>query len=205
MFKAIDLKTALFGPVSFAVAAGECLVLRGPSGAGKSQLLRALADLDPSEGEVWLEGVERRTMPVTAWRRAVGLLPAEAAWWYETVGEHFPDPRAVDVAALGFEGAVMDWEVSRLSSGERQRLALLRVLAYRPRVLLLDEPTANLDDDNAARVETLVRAYLKEQGACALWVSHDPAEVRRMADQVLVLDARGGGAGGMNAMNGTTS
>ncbi|MDX5333301.1 MAG: ABC transporter ATP-binding protein [Gammaproteobacteria bacterium] len=193
MFQAIDLKTALFGPVSFAVAAGECLVLRGPSGAGKSQLLRALADLDPSEGEVWLEGVERRAMPVTAWRRAVGLLPAEAAWWHETVGAHFPEPAAVDVAALGFRAGVMDWEVTRLSSGERQRLALLRVLANRPRVLLLDEPTANLDDDNAARVEALVRAYLQEHGACALWVSHDPAEVQRMADQVLVLDARGEG------------
>ena len=193
MFQAIDLKTALFGPVSFAVAAGECLVLRGPSGAGKSQLLRALADLDPSEGEVWLEGIERRAMPVTAWRRAVGLLPAEAAWWHETVGAHFDEPAAVDVVALGFRPGVMDWEVTRLSSGERQRLALLRVLANHPRVLLLDEPTANLDDDNAARVEALVRAYLKEHGACALWVSHDPAEVRRMADQVLVLDARGEG------------
>jgi len=69
----------------------------------------------------------------------------------------------------------------------------LRVLANRPRVLLLDEPTANLDDDNAARVETLVREYLKAHDACTLWVSHDPAEVRRMADQVLALDARGEG------------
>ena len=190
MFKVIDLRTSLFGPVSFEVGAGECLVVRGPSGAGKSQLLRALADLDPSEGEVWLEDRECRTVPVTEWRCRVGLLPAEPAWWFETVGEHFPDRARVDVTSLGFSERVFDWEVTRLSSGERQRLGLLRLLAMQPQVLLLDEPTANLDDANTDRVEDLVRDYLDAHDACAVWVSHDPEQAERIATRLLELAAR---------------
>lgn len=75
----------------------------------------------------------------------------------------------------------MDWEVSRLSSGERQRLSLARLLAGYPKVLLLDEPTANLDKANTNRVEELILTYLREQGASALWVSHDPEQRHRMA------------------------
>ena len=187
MFKAVDLRTSLFGPVSFEVGARECLAVRGPSGAGKSQLLRALADLDPSEGEVWLGDEERSAVPVTDWRQRVGYLQAEPAWWFETVGEHFPDPDSVDVGALGFSRRVFDWEVTRLSSGERQRLGLLRLLANKPRVLLLDEPTANLDDANTEHVEQRVRDYLDAHDACALWVTHDPEQAERIANDVLEL------------------
>ena len=190
MFKVVDLSTSLFGPLSFEVATGECLVVRGPSGAGKSQLLRALADLDPSEGEVWLEDRERGSTPVTEWRRSVGLMTAEPAWWFETVGEYFPDRSRADIKALGFSERVFDWEVTRLSSGERQRLGLLRLLTMEPRVLLLDEPTANLDDANTDRVEAIVRDYLVTHRACAVWVSHDPEQAERIATHVLELAAR---------------
>jgi ABC-type sulfate/molybdate transport systems ATPase subunit len=84
-----NLRTVSGGPYSFAVAAGECVVLSGPSGCGKTLLLRALADLDPAEGRVMLDGTERMEMDAPVWRRQVGWLPAEAAWWAELVGEHF--------------------------------------------------------------------------------------------------------------------
>ena len=71
--------------------------------------------------------------------------------------------------------------VARRSGGERQRVALLRMLANQPRVLLLDEPTANLDQDNVARVEKLVAAYMADQSAGVLWVSHDPRQTTRVA------------------------
>ena len=190
MFKAIDLRTSLFGPIGFEVGARECLVVRGVSGSGKTQLLRALADLDPSEGEVRLGDEERGSVPVTEWRQRVGYLQAEPAWWFETVGAHFPDPDSVDVTALGFSRRVFDWEVARLSSGERQRLGLLRLLANAPSVLLLDEPTANLDDANTRCVEALVRDYLDAHAACALWVTHDPEQAGRLADEVLELAGR---------------
>jgi putative ABC transport system ATP-binding protein len=70
--------------------------------------------------------------------------------------------------------------ISRLSTGERQRLALARLLALRPQVLLLDEATANLDPSNRDRVEDLIQYYRREQGAAVLWVSHDPDQRRRL-------------------------
>lgn len=165
------------------VAAGECVCVSGPSGAGKSLLLRAIADLDPHEGEVWLDGREARDYTPWEWRRLVGLLPAESQWWHERVGEHFA---AVDDArwqALGFGRETLDWQVARCSTGERQRLALLRLLANQPRVLLLDEPTAALDPTAVQRVEAMVAAYREEQQAAVLWVSHDPAQMQRVASR----------------------
>ncbi len=72
-----DLQTHLLKPASFSLSAGECIAIRGPSGGGKTLLLRAIADLDPSEGGVYLEGRDRTTMSGPEWRRLVGYLPAE--------------------------------------------------------------------------------------------------------------------------------
>ena len=77
----------------------------------------------------------------------------------------------------------MSWNVSRCSSGEKQRLSVLRMLANAPRVLLLDEPTANLDAANAQRVEQMISDYLVEHRAFAIWVSHDVAQLRRVSQR----------------------
>jgi len=169
------------GPLDFSVAAGECVCLSGASGAGKSLLLRALADMEPHLGRVFLDGVGCEIVPAPQWRRNVALLTAESAWWHDRVGEHFSRVDESLLAELGFEKQVMGADVHSLSTGERQRLALLRLLAGRPRVLLLDEPTASLDPLNTERVEHLLRRYREEQDAGVLWVSHDPLQVRRVA------------------------
>jgi phosphate-transporting ATPase len=176
-------------PLSFDLAGGECLAVRGPSGAGKSLLLRALADLDPNEGELSLDGQRREAMPAPHWRRLVTYLPAEPGWWAETVGTHFADWPAAEplVEALGLPAASRDWPVSRLSTGERQRLALARALVQQPRVLLLDEPTAGLDEETRTAVEALIAARLAE-GAAALWVTHDAEQARRLARRCLTVE-----------------
>ena len=79
--------------------------------------------------------------------------------------------------------AILDKPVMQLSSGERQRLALLRLLSNRPRVLLLDEPTANLDPENTRRIEALVTEYRREHDAAVIWVSHDTEQVKRVANR----------------------
>lgn len=185
------LRTVCGGPFSFEVAAGECVALSGPSGCGKTLLLRALADLDPSEGAVHLDGTERNEMPAPDWRRQVGWLPAEASWWAETVGEHFiragVPPALPKLAALGFEEDVLEWRVDRLSTGEKQRLALFRLLLNEPKVLLLDEPTASLDVSNVSRVEAVISEYRSTTGAAVVWVSHYPEQIERVADRHLEL------------------
>jgi ABC-type iron transport system FetAB ATPase subunit len=169
------------GPLDLEVAAAECVCLSGRSGAGKSLLLRTLADLDPHEGALYLDGAPRSEFTGPGWRRRVGLLPPDSAWWEDGVGAHFARSDADLFAALALEPEALAWRVDRLSSGERQRLALARLLCNRPAVLLLDEPTANLDPANVGRVEALITRYRELTGAAVVWVSHDPDQVARIA------------------------
>jgi phosphate-transporting ATPase len=192
MLTVARLRSALLQPVSFELADGECLAVGGPSGSGKTVLLRALADLDPNRGEVRLDGQARDAMPAPLWRRKVTYLPAEAGWWAETVGAHFTDWPAAEptVVALGLPPECRGWPITRLSTGERQRLALARALVQRPRVLLLDEPTSGLDSEARAAVEGLIAGYLADGGA-ALWVTHDQDQTRRLARRRLTVEQGG--------------
>lgn len=179
-FQGADLE-----PIDLTIAPGECVTLTGQSGSGKTRLLRAIADLDPNRGEARTGGQSLQRTPAHQWRSRVGLLPAESHWWYDRVADHFTHPETETLVALGLDPACLEWEVSRLSSGERQRLALARLLDRKPGVLLLDEPTANLDPENAQRVEKLLRGYANNQGAALLWVSHDPAQRQRVGQRRL--------------------
>jgi ABC-type iron transport system FetAB ATPase subunit len=172
-----------------AVETGECVAVTGPSGSGKTLLLRAIADLDLHEGRVFLDDVECRAVEAPRWRRQVALLPSESRWWHDTVGDHFEHTKPPWLERLGFDPDVLSWTVSRLSTGERQRLALLRVLRNQPKVLLLDEPTANLDADNAARVEMLLDDWRKINGTAVLWITHDREQARRVAQRRFRLEA----------------
>jgi ABC-type iron transport system FetAB ATPase subunit len=182
------------GPYSFRNPGGSCLGLHGTSGAGKSLLLRALADLDPNQGTISLGLLHCRDVPAPKWRQMVGLLPAESCWWYDRVGEHIqnltPDWQQV-LAELDLPGEALEWTVARLSTGERQRLAVFRLLQNSPQALLLDEPTANLDKVNCTRVEQLLTAYRLEHKIPVLWVSHDQQQLARVADHTMEMDRRG--------------
>lgn len=176
-----ELQSHGLGPVSLMVEAGECIAVSGASGAGKTLMLRAIADLDPYTGAVFLDGYAAAGFRPQDWRRQVGYLPAESHWWHETVGPHFTEVDESALEAVGFGREVMEWQIARLSTGERQRLALLRLLANRPRVLLLDEPTAALDPTSVTRVEELLLRFRQQHDVGILWVSHDPQQIRRVA------------------------
>jgi ABC-type iron transport system FetAB ATPase subunit len=182
MLRLEDLKIPDVEPISLTVASGECVGLSGESGSGKTRLLRAIADMDEHSGQVYENDVAQDQVRAHEWRRRVALLPAESQWWFDTIEEHF-DAHDEHIQALGFESDVMNWHISRCSSGEKQRLSVLRMLSNCPRVLLLDEPTANLDENNAARVEELVKKYLARHNAIAIWVSHDESQLRRVAQK----------------------
>lgn len=165
---------------------GECVSVMGPSGSGKSLLLRAVADLDPAEGTVSLDGADRMSMTGPNWRRRVVYVGPESGWWEDGVRAHFEDPDAMLglLYRLGFTAETMDWPVSRLSTGERQRLAIARAMDRGPRVLLLDEPTGALDQEATARVEGIVHDFLQD-GGIVLMATHAKEQAARMAGRVL--------------------
>lgn len=177
--------------VSLEVPRGGVLCVQGASGSGKSLLLRAVADLIPHTGEVYFEGTAcSETLP-TMWRRNVCFLSAEALWWEDRVGDHFlgkvPEGR---LKRLDLAADCLDWEVSRLSMGERQRLGLLRMLDRGPRVLLLDEPTSNLDSETGSAVESLLLEYIEDSGACSVWVTHDERQAKRLGGRRFRMEAK---------------
>ncbi len=201
-FEANALSYGGFGPVTFTMRKGEILGVSGPSGCGKTRLLRALADMEPWEGKIELEGCAPTAITASQWRRRVAYVPAESQWWFDGVGEHFSrPPEDADLRALGLEPEVLGWPVARLSSGEKQRLGLLRSLMKqrlgllrslmnRPALVLLDEPTAHLDAARTQAFEALVAGRCAS-GMMALWVAHDPEQLARVAPRGYRMAVRG--------------
>lgn len=191
LLSARGLRSPYGGPFTFELHAGECIAVQGPSGAGKSVLLRMLADLDPHEGEATLDGRSASSMAAPAWRSKVVYQAAEPAWWEPTAGAHFGDTDRgfvdASLAALGLAPAILDSDIERLSTGERQRLALVRSLARRPAVLLLDEPTAALDPGSVAKAEALLRAGLAD-GMAIIIVTHAAEQAQRLAQRIFRLE-----------------
>ena len=183
------LRHGSLSSTTFDLADGECLAIQGSSGSGKTLLLRAIAALDPCEGTVLLDCHSRETIHAPRWRRLVTYIPTSPGWWCEKVGPHFADWSAALplLTALGLPEECGGWPIQRLSTGERQRLGLIRALLLRPRVLLLDEPTSGLDVPAVAAVEDLVISHFNT-GASGVWVSHDDAQARRIARRRLVLE-----------------
>jgi UDP-glucose/iron transport system ATP-binding protein len=190
MLQTQALRRLHVGPIDLSLEAGTCLSVMGASGSGKSVLLRMIADLDPHEGDATLDGQKCSAMAAPSWRRQVTYVAAESGWWDPVVGPHFPADSDFStlLPAVGIAAEAASWLVTRLSTGERQRLALLRALHSTTRVLLLDEPTSGLDVDSIALVEALLRQQLV-RGIAILMVTHDPAQAARMASRHLQLRA----------------
>jgi putative ABC transport system ATP-binding protein len=180
------LRSELAGPFELTLAVGGCAAITGPSGSGKSLFLRMIADLDPNEGEVWLNDRERASMPAPAWRKLVTYVPAESGWWADKVIENFPAGARSVVAPLAnrlaLRADVLDASVQQLSTGEKQRLSLVRALLLNPPVLLLDEPTSPLDEESVRRVESLLQERMAG-GTSILLVTHDQDQATLLGQQ----------------------
>lgn len=191
MLTVSQLTRLSIGPIDLDLKPGVITALVGPSGVGKSLLLRAIADLDPNDGDVTVDGLNRSAMLAPDWRRHVMYVPAHSGWWEDLVEPHFEGAKRSRVVELlhhlGLESTALTWQVTNLSTGERQRLSLARALAHDPKVLLLDEPTSGLDAENAERVEALIRKHA-DTGKSVLFVTHDGAQATRLGTRVLRLE-----------------
>src|SRR5262245_10601179 len=184
----VESLSRLHVSASFELHSGECIALQGVSGAGKSLLLRAIADLDPNEGILKLDGVLRENMPAPLWRKKVTYVATEPGWWAETVKEHFPAwGKAVPlIEKLGLPVACGTWNIRRLSTGEKQRLGLVRALVLGSRALLLDEPTSALDANSTKIVEAII-ADRASMGTGIIWSTHDKAQAQRVGSRLFVM------------------
>lgn len=200
---------AIFEGANLELRQGEYLAIMGESGVGKSTLLNVLAGLDtPSHGRVLLEGLDLSALDddgVTLLRRrAVGfvfqafhVLPylsveQNVAFPLDLLGIAEPERRRRTremLVAVGIE-PLAERHARELSGGEVQRVAIARALVHRPRLLLADEPTGNLDSRNAAQILALLRAQVKANAGAGILITHSRTAADT-ADRILVLDAHG--------------
>ncbi len=187
---------AVFSGLDLVLPAGVTALV-GPSGAGKSTVLRLLNRLaDPQDGVVRYRGWDVRTLDPLTLRREVGLVPQLPALLPGSVADNVRYAaelagRPVDVAgllsAVALSAGLAEREAAGLSVGEQQRVMLARALATGPRVLLLDEPTAALDERSREVVErTLVRLRAGSELSLVV-VTHDRAQAERLAERVVAL------------------
>jgi iron complex transport system ATP-binding protein len=172
-----------------------CLV--GPNGSGKTSLLHALAGIGAPAGNVTIAGADARSTPPEAKRRLLSYLPAsrEAAWPLsarDLVQLGLPAASGVQEAEAALEALALlpfaERRVDRLSTGERSRVLVARALAPKPRLLLLDEPVANLDPLWQLKLMDLLAGLVRTGGQAVLIALHDLDLAARYADRLIVMD-----------------
>lgn len=195
----------VFSGLNYQLQQGEYVAIMGESGVGKSTLLNLIAGLDtPDAGEILIDGVDMSSLSdddATHLRRekfgfvfqAFHILP------HLTLAQNVALPLLLNrktllraqqmLDAVGLQGRAHDYP-RQLSGGEMQRVAIARALVHRPRLLLADEPTGNLDPDTAEEVLKLLRTEIKQNGTTGIIVTHSHAAAAS-ADRILVLTKEG--------------
>ncbi len=185
--------------VSFTLKSGEFKLITGPSGCGKSTLLKIVSSLlSPTRGNITFNGKNIDDVAPEEYRKQVSYCFQTPALFGDTVYDNLalpyqirklkPDEKKIrqDLALLALPDSILKKGINELSGGEKQRISLIRNLQFMPKVLLLDEITSALDEDNKRNVNELICRLVAEQGLGVLWVTHDKDEIAH-ADEVITL------------------
>lgn len=189
--------------INFSIAPGEFKLITGPSGCGKSTLLKIIASLlSPCEGTIQFKGQDHTTLSPEQYRQQVSYCAQTPALFGETVYDNLifpwqirnkrtePDTFLGFLTRFGLPEETLSKSINDLSGGEKQRISLIRNLQFLPDVLLLDEITSALDEENKHNVNDIIHRYVREKNIAVLWVTHDKDEIEH-ADDVITLPLSG--------------
>ncbi|MBV8042038.1 iron ABC transporter ATP-binding protein FetA [Pluralibacter sp.] len=190
--------------INLTLREGEFTLITGPSGCGKSTLLKIIASLiSPTSGTLLFDGADIERLSPEHYRQQVSYCTQTPALFGDTVYDNLifpwqirnqrpePDKLLADLARFGLAAETLEKSITELSGGEKQRVSLIRNLQFLPKVLLLDEITSALDEENKHKVNDIIHHYAAEKNIAVLWVTHDRGEIRH-ADSVITLAANAG-------------
>lgn len=185
--------------INFELHPSEFKLITGPSGCGKSTLLKIIASLlSPTSGSIFFEQKDYLTLSPEEYRQQVSYCTQTPMLFGETVYDNLKFPYflrkvsvddkkiAHDLDYFCLPISIKEKGINELSGGERQRISLIRNLQFMPKILLLDEITSALDEDNKTKVNEVIHHYVKDQKLAVLWVTHDQNEIKH-ADDVILL------------------
>jgi len=190
----------LLRPVSLQLHEGDCVLLTGPSGSGKSTLLKILASLlTPTSGQLIFRNSDITTLKAEAYRQQVSYCFQTPQLFGQTVYDNLALPWQIrrqkpqqeklvaHLESVNLSSDMLNKSIEQLSGGEKQRVGLLRNLQFMPQVLLLDEVTSALDEENKLAVLSLINRIAAEEKVVVVRISHDVNDIQQ-AEQVLRLE-----------------
>jgi putative ABC transport system ATP-binding protein len=189
--------TRIFDDLNLGISARGITTLLGPSGSGKTSLLRLLNRLDePDSGKIFYNDQPITSYDIQALRRDVGMVFQRQELFEGSVKDNIlfgpglhglaVDPEEI-LDLVGLDCASRDKDVANLSGGQAQKVVIARALAVDPKVLLLDEPTANLDPTSTLQIEEVIMHLSRDLGLTCLFVTHNVDQAQRVGDSAFVL------------------
>lgn len=184
----------ILNKVNLEVQAGDFLTLTGPSGGGKSTLLKIIASLiSPSDGEIIFQGQNQRDYEVTTYRQLVSYCFQQPSLFGQTVADNLQFPFVIRNEAssqvqieqaltkVNLPTSYLNKNITELSGGEKQRVALLRNTMFLPKILLLDEVTVGLDARSIEIVHQFIKQLWQDAGLTIIQITHNQAELSQAA------------------------
>lgn len=199
----INHKKTILNNLSININAGDFISIVGPSGSGKSTFLKLCTHLiSPTGGSILFKDKDIMQYSPMELRKSIGYCFQTPYLFGDTVEDNISFPFSIRnlkvslerthelLSSFNLDKEYLMMDVKNLSGGEKQRIALIRTLLFKPEILLLDEVTSALDVDNTLIVEEVINS-LNQEGTTVLWITHNPEQSRKYANKLLIFQNGG--------------